>query len=610
MNTKGPTRIFDHAPCQKKISNFLKISTITLQRDPQHSIRGAFFQSTVSSMKIAFTLAIFVLMETVAFSQAPILIRDIVPGIGGSTTPPLSGSFTLDSLYFFRAAAQPNDFQYWVTDGTTDKTHLLKSIVPQNTGLTYQSHLFTHKHIAYFVSSDNMNGNEGLWRTDGTTDNTYKFMDQCGVNCSRNSNNIILGDKVLFTGTDSLGEELWITDGSMLNTQLVKDILIGKKGSNPDRFIRFNNEIYFTADNNGANRELWRSDGTLNGTNLFIDLNNTDTLGSSPVVQGVVNNTLYFTATGSASTGRELWKTDGTVNGTLLVKDINQGSGDGLSNGFAAVIGNNLLFPAFDSIHGREWWLTDGTEGGTHILKEIITSNTFGSGFRILSATDSLVIFWVNDLVHGQEMWRTDGTSAGTYLLKDIYPGLQGSIETSNITPNIKYKNRVFFPALDDVYGKEIWETDGTTAGTKRLTNMYYFNVFGDDSRKENLQVINNYLYFTAATDEYGYEVWKLLIDTPVATQNPANPAQLNVEVYPNPNTGSFHFTGFLERPSSMQARLLDLQGRVLFTQQFEQMDGAFLRNIEAPQLPNGLYLLNIQSEQGTRTLPVSILKN
>lgn len=559
-------------------------------------------------MKLILTcLQFFIFLSLTA--QSPILIKDIVPGTGGSTTPPLSGEFTLDSLYFFRAAAQPNDVQYWVTDGTSDNTHFLKSIVPQNTSFTYQSHLFNHNHVAYFVSSDNINGNEGIWRTDGTTDNTYKFMDQCGIYCSRDYNNIVLGDKVLFTGTDSLGEELWITDGSISNTQLVKDILIGKNGSNPDRFIRFNNEIYFTADNNGANRELWRSDGTPDGTHLFIDLNNTDTLGSNPFVQGVVNNTLYFTARGSASTGRELWKTDGTVNGTLLVKDINQGSGDGLSNGFAAVLGNDLLFPAFDSIHGREWWLTDGTEGGTRLLKELINSNTFGSGFRIINATDSLVIFWINDVIHGPEMWRTDGTPEGTYLLKDIYPGPQSSLQ-SPILPNIKYKNRVFFPAVDDVYGMEIWETDGTTAGTKRLTDMYYFNVFGDDSRKDNLQVINNYLYFTAATGEYGYEVWKLLIDIPVATQNPANPAQLNVEVYPNPNTGNFHFTGFLERPSSMQARLLDLQGRVLFTQQFEQLDGAFLRHIEAPQLPTGLYLLNIQTEQGTRTLPISIVKN
>ncbi len=543
-------------------------------------------------------------------AQNPILIKDIVPGTGSSTIYVPESSFTLDSLYFFLSTVQSQENQYWMTDGTEDGTKLLKPIEPIVGGSRFYHHTF--KNIAYFLNYDFSiaDGVRELWRTDGTAENTYKFLDTCNLYCSLQSNYIEYKNQILFTGFSSNGDELWITDGTIQNTKLLKDIIPGAIGGLPQRFFEFNSIVYFSADNNGKNRELWQTDGTSVGTKILLDLNNNDSLGTDPIILGVYGNNLYFSAVGSVSTGRELWKTDGTITGTNLVKDINTGSGDGVLNSSFAVIGNSLLFPAFDSIHGREWWLTDGTESGTRLLKELINSNTFGSGFRIINATDSLVIFWINDLIHGPEMWRTDGTEGGTYLLKDIYPGSQGSLQSTTIYPNIKYKNRVFFPALDDVYGMEIWETDGTTAGTKRLTDMYYFNVFQDDSRKENFQIINNYLYFTAATDEYGYEVWKLLIDTPVATQNPANPAQLNVEVYPNPNTGSFHFTGFLEKPSFMQARLLDLQGRVLFTQQFEQIDGAFLRHIEAPQLPTGLYLLNIQTEQGTRTLPISIVKN
>ncbi|MDX2281209.1 MAG: T9SS type A sorting domain-containing protein [Saprospiraceae bacterium] len=442
-----------------------------------------------------------------------------------------------------------------------------------------------------------------MWRTDGTSIGTEIFMGSCGSNCSNEPNNTQYLGGQLFTGTDSLGDELWFTNGLLSETKQIKDIFPGPKDGAPQRFGLFKDKVYFSAKYNSTNRELWVTDATLDGTKMLKDINSDTLVGSDPIVIGKSNDYLFFLAK-TLDSGRELWKTDGTPEGTKLVKDINPGLADGVNDITSAVVNNKFLFVANDGVHGREWWVTNGESDGTFLLKDIALSSDFLSGYRILLANDSIVIFWVNDLVHGREIWRTDGTTNGTFLIKDIFPGTESSIQEYNLYSAI-YKNQVFFPASDNYLNEQIWVTDGTISGTKKLTDMY-----STDSFKRGLQIINNYLYFTAATGEYGYEVSKLLIDIPVATQNPANPAQLNVEVYPNPNTGSFHFTGFLERPSSMQARLLDLQGRVLFTQQFEQIDGAFLRHIEAPQLPTGLYLLNIQTEQGTRTLPISIVKN
>src|SRR5262245_55961701 len=49
---------------------------------------------------------------------------------------------------------------------------------------------------------------------------------------------------------------------------------------------------------------------------------------SDPVVVG---GTVYFTAY-EREHGRELWKTDGTPEGTVLVKDTNPGNGDGIKS--------------------------------------------------------------------------------------------------------------------------------------------------------------------------------------------------------------------------------------------------------------------------------------
>ena len=58
----------------------------------------------------------------------------------------------------------------------------------------------------------------------------------------------------------------------------------------------------------------------------IIDINQTANAGSSAPQDLVdVEGTVYFIASTTA-TGAELWKSDGTANGTTLVKDIKAGS--------------------------------------------------------------------------------------------------------------------------------------------------------------------------------------------------------------------------------------------------------------------------------------------
>ncbi|HEY7160256.1 MAG TPA: hypothetical protein VH815_03315, partial [Acidobacteriota bacterium] len=54
------------------------------------------------------------------------------------------------------------------------------------------------------------------------------------------------------------GNELWISDGTTIGTHLVKDINLGKYGSNPEHFFLFKDHVYFSADNGKIGKELWR----------------------------------------------------------------------------------------------------------------------------------------------------------------------------------------------------------------------------------------------------------------------------------------------------------------------------------------------------------------
>src|SRR5690606_33244963 len=86
----------------------------------------------------------------------------------------------------------------------------------------------------------------------------------------------------------------------------------------------------------------------------------------------------------SESFGYELWKSDGTEQGTMMVKDIYPGIyGSEFTNNslLGAVVDDCIIFRAFTPDSGHELWKSDGTEAGTYKIKEINPFNgSYGDG--------------------------------------------------------------------------------------------------------------------------------------------------------------------------------------------------------------------------------------
>ncbi|NJO05089.1 MAG: hypothetical protein HC876_05935 [Chloroflexaceae bacterium] len=93
------------------------------------------------------------------------------------------------------------------------------------------------------------------------------------------------------------------------------------------------------------------------------------TLSSNPHDFVQVGDMVYFIAT-ATETGSELWKTDGTAEGTVLVRDILPGP---QSSGvwYLTAVADTLYFVADDGRRGRELWRSDGTETGTVLVADI-----------------------------------------------------------------------------------------------------------------------------------------------------------------------------------------------------------------------------------------------
>jgi len=482
------------------------------------------------------------------------LVNDINPGIGASSVRYLTEAG--GTLYFLAddGATGP---ELWKSDGTAEGTRLVKDIVLTTSDSSPRT-LTPLGDTVFFPANDGIHG-LSLWKSDGTAEGTVLVTD-----VSLQSDFPLIervGDVVFFAGDDGVhGLELWKSDGTEAGTVLVKDIrpgpspypyVPGPAGSAPRELTAVGDTLFFVASGKTGLGELWKSDGTPEGT---LRLREFDSIISWLTD---FHGTLLFQAY-TETTGDELWKSDGTAEGTVLVKDIQPGPGSSLPDRFT-VVGDTAFFAAFDSVHGSELWKTDGTEEGTVLVKDIGRDNNgIFFGPYALTAVGGTLYFTATDFVHGRELWKSDGTEEGTIMVKDVAPNnadfisgspvgltavgeelyfrandgatgyeLWKSDGTESGTQLIKEINpagddgssryggsfpqeftslggKVFFTANDGVTGDELWKTDGTPEGTVLVADI------GDDSFPRLLTAAGGKLFFTATDGFHGYELWKL----------------------------------------------------------------------------------------------------
>ena len=172
-----------------------------------------------------------------------------------------------------------------------------------------------------------------------------------------------LGSKIIFSAYDGLnGRELWISDSTEDGTFILKDINPGSNSSNPTGPMKIlNGEVYFMANDGVHGAELWKTDGTSSGTVMVKDINPGENRslfwGGQDHWHGEYTHThgdyFYFVAY-DGENGSELWRSDGTENGTNMVVDANPGEGDSWPWWFTSV-GDKLYFTAWDG-NTRELW--------------------------------------------------------------------------------------------------------------------------------------------------------------------------------------------------------------------------------------------------------------
>jgi ELWxxDGT repeat protein len=230
--------------------------------------------------------------------------------------------------------------------------------------------------------------------------------------------------------------------------------------------------------------------------------------GQSATTSLVVGAGALFFGRSTEAHGDELWRSDGTLEGTTLVKDIAAGSGSSLPRAFAGS-GRHVFFVANDGVHGLELWRSDGTEAGTILLKDI-RPGASSSAPSELTVVGNVLYFVANDGLAGAELWRSDGTEAGTVLASDIRLGSASSAPQSLTSA----EGTLWFAANDGTSGTELWRT--TSDGG--VTMVADLAPGGESSSPSEMTSAGTLLYF-AATTALGRELWALTPTTsPVIT--------------------------------------------------------------------------------------------
>ncbi len=192
---------------------------------------------------------------------------------------------------------------------------------------------------------------------------------------------------------------------------------------------------------------------------LIGDLNPYPRSGSDPDAFVPVGGQVFFSAH-TVLTGMELWRTDGTSEGTWLVKEIAPGREGTTSYGLA--VGSELFFSAYDLDAGLELWRSNGTAEGTSRIADLLPGPA-SSEPSVLAAAGDVAFFSVNLGAPPRELWISDGTEAGTLPVGAL---VAGTPLTSAVTPLTALGERVAFTVQEGEGIYALWWSDGTAEGT------------------------------------------------------------------------------------------------------------------------------------------------
>jgi ELWxxDGT repeat protein len=346
---------------------------------------------------------------------------------------------------------------------------------------------------------------EELWRTDGTPGGTRGLLTLGPAMVGIDPLHAVWGDRLLFLVDERHGCSLWASDGTAAGTRQILPAPPGVRCPtvlaplSPSRLLF----VARVESPKGPVPQVFVSDGTVAGTRQITALHGT----RDPIDdQGVrIGGAIFFRiASLTPTAGAELWRSDGTPEGTRRVAPLNDVSPLHAFQG-------DLYFIASSPDTGDSGLYRLSAQGGPQLLAAVQPPPDSGDQLPPFASVRDELLFIGQDPEHGAELWVTDGTPAGTHLARDLQPGF-GSSTPAGLT---SAGDRVFFSADDGTHGRELWESDGTPEGTRLVADLASggFSSLFLYSQEAVPAVSDGYLFFAADDGTTGPEPWALRLE-------------------------------------------------------------------------------------------------
>ena len=377
------------------------------------------------------------------------------------------------------------------------------------------------------------------------------------------------GVSLFVESTDEFGPELWRTDGTVDGTYLVKDIRQVQETSqyyHVNNLTVFDGIAYFSADD-GFGDALWRSDGTEEGTYQLADAG----AAYAPHNFFKHQDRIYFVASQGRFGDYGIYSTQGQRY-DVEVSAVTNGAQRFQYIQDIVLLGDRFVFSAGTDAMGYELWAAADANSAAVSLGDL----NVGPGHsypRSLTVFDSLVYFSADLPELGRELWSTDGTPAGTVLVADINPGIASS-DPDNL---YAYRDFLYFAADDGRVGSELWKYSPADLDNDGYT--------GADDADETDPLVN------AGTNGDPNTI-NIACAAPTDTTTSTTTLPLaGVRIFPNPTSEWLTVTpSATEHTAVLELLLLSSDGRPVYAHR-----GSFSsHSLSVAQLPAGNYALRI----------------
>ncbi len=447
-------------------------------------------------------------------------VVDVLPGAGSSQPVEIT---PWKNLVFFSAKSADSQRYLWKSNGTEVGTI---PVFPAGSDAAPSDpyNFLSGKNCVFFYAHTQKKITQQIWKTDGTLEGTvpiYTF---------RSSNTFSAGTS-----------EMPARDGQYIANSICMrgDDLIWAAQKERKAGVGF------------PGFEFWKSDGTSEGTKCFYE-------SRTPTLIPSGDNVFFFEPTQQfpINSPVELWKTDGTAEGTIKLGGPFTGisffdhpiyARDIVNSGVFAVSKGLLVFQERGAGRGKkQFWISDGTPQGTHEFQVFSANDSLSDGaFEIMAFLDKILLFSIKRGAR-EEMWETDwnakspiplspanrsdvpysGAISHAILKKHFCFGLRENgnfviwrtngkpdglqkIQSIPMAPDVPVRfieaMKCFYFVAPGAQGPELWMSNGTVSGTRRIRNA---KLEDGSTSSMNLANSGDQLFFSS-----GEGLWKVVGD-------------------------------------------------------------------------------------------------